>query len=282
LPVPQALLLPAVQKLRAAAARIQCANHLKQLGLAAHSYHDSCQTFPPGVNQSLYSSSPQYRGDTLFVYLLPYLEQDSLYRQWDFATPLNNASGGTDARTATVLRVLLCPSDVIPQNPVSSQDRTYALTSYGGNGGSRSFDPSVAATDGVFRTTGPGSQPNPNQVPVGIADLLDGTSGTLLFGERSHWDPNYDSFVAAGLTSRPAMAYWGWWAASEGRLAIGDVTLSAYVPINNAIPFRAGDPARPRPRLSSNLMRTSESAPSGAIIPVGQLHPGGRLRPLPR
>jgi prepilin-type N-terminal cleavage/methylation domain-containing protein/prepilin-type processing-associated H-X9-DG protein len=234
------LLLPAVQKVRAAAARIQCANNLKQLGLAAHNYHDQNLTFPPGVNQARYPSAPQYRGFTLFVYLLPYLEQESLYRRWDFANPLSNPSGGPGARTATILRVLLCPADLIPQDPVTSQGRTYALTSYGGNGGSRSFDPSAAATDGIFHTTGPGSQPAPNQGTVRLADVRDGTSSTLLFGERSHWDPNYDTFAAAGLASRPGMGYWGWWAASEGRLAIGDVTLSAYAPLDYLVPVANG------------------------------------------
>jgi prepilin-type N-terminal cleavage/methylation domain-containing protein/prepilin-type processing-associated H-X9-DG protein len=234
------LLVPAVQKVRAAAARIQCSNNLKQLGLAAHNYHDVNRTFPPGVNQAQYPSAPQYRGYTLFVYLLSYVEQDNLYRQWDFTTPLNNALGGSAARSATVLALLLCPADVIPQNPVASQGRTYALTSYGGNGGSRSFDPASAATDGVFHTTGPGSQPSPNQAPVRLGDITDGTSNTLLFGERSHRDPNYDSYALAGLASRASMASWGWWAASEGRLAIGDVTLSAYVPINFQVPTAYG------------------------------------------
>jgi prepilin-type N-terminal cleavage/methylation domain-containing protein/prepilin-type processing-associated H-X9-DG protein len=234
------LLVPAVQMVRAAAARTQCMNNLKQLGLAAHNYHDVKRAFPPGVNQSQYSSAPQYRGYTLFVYLLSYLEQQSLYQQWDFATPLNNAAGGTGAHSATVLPVLLCPSDTIPQNPIASQGRTYALTSYGGNGGTRSFDPAAATTDGIFHTTGPGSQPAANQGPVRLGDITDGTSNTLLFGERSHVDPGYDSFAAAGLASRPAMASWGWWGASEGRLAIGDVTMSAYVPINYQVPSAIG------------------------------------------
>jgi prepilin-type processing-associated H-X9-DG protein len=152
---------------------------------------------------------------------------------------------------------------------VVNQNRTYALTSYGGNGGSRSFDPSVATTDGVFHTTGPGSQPSANQVAVGIADLLDGTGGTLLFGERSHWDPNYDSFAAAGLTSRPAMGYWGWWAASEGRLAIGDVTLSAYSPINYSIPFRAGDPGAPTTSAQFKPYEDQRVCAFGSSHPVG-------------
>jgi prepilin-type N-terminal cleavage/methylation domain-containing protein/prepilin-type processing-associated H-X9-DG protein len=238
------LLVPAVQKVREAANRTSCTNNLRQLGLAAHNYHNAINAFPPGVNQAGYAAAPKYRGYSLFYYLLPYLEQDNLYHQWDLTNPLNNTAGGSAARTATILPVLLCPSDVIPENPVTTQGRTYAITSYGGNGGRRSFDPANATTDGIFHTTGPAAQPSPNQRPVRLADVTDGTSNTLLFGERSHTDPNYDSFAAAGLASRPAMGAWGWWAVSEGRLAIGDVTMSAYVPINYRIPSPLGTGAQ--------------------------------------
>ena len=95
------LLLPAVQKVREAAARAQCSNNLRQLGLAAHQYHNAFLMFPPGVNQAQYPSAPQYRGYTLFVCQLPYLEQDNLYRQWDFASPLNNTGPDPTVRTAT-------------------------------------------------------------------------------------------------------------------------------------------------------------------------------------
>src|SRR5205085_11655707 len=78
------LLLPAVQKVRAAAARIQCLNNLKQVGLACHNYHDACKSLPPG-----YLATGPYRDgwtDTApgwgwGTFLLPYLEQDNLYRQ---------------------------------------------------------------------------------------------------------------------------------------------------------------------------------------------------------
>ncbi len=92
------LLLPAVQKVRDAAARIQCINNLKQIGLAAQSYHDANGTFPPGVNVSPYSTDPNngayvappplagpYVG--CLAYLLPYIEQNNVYQQLDSFNP---------------------------------------------------------------------------------------------------------------------------------------------------------------------------------------------------
>jgi prepilin-type N-terminal cleavage/methylation domain-containing protein/prepilin-type processing-associated H-X9-DG protein len=234
------LLLPAVQKVREAAARIQCGNNLKQLGLAAHDYYGVYEHFPPGLQQKKFSTAPTYRGVSCFVFLLPYLEQDNVYRYWDFTDPLNNAAGGTTARTAVVLPFLVCPSDVIPQNPANTAAGSWnALTSYGGNGGIRSFDPQFATTDGIFFTTGPGSQPAANQAPVRIGDVTDGLSNTLLFGERQHTDPNHDSFAAAygtGGQSLTSMGLVGAWGTSSGRVAVSDVTLSAFVPINYRVP----------------------------------------------
>ena len=80
------LLLPAVQKVRGTAARIQCANNLRQLGLAAHGYHTSHKSFPPG-----YACTAAYPdtapGWGWGAFLLPHIEQDNLYRQIDFTKP---------------------------------------------------------------------------------------------------------------------------------------------------------------------------------------------------
>ena len=72
------LLLPAVQKVRAAGMRAQCQNNLKQLALACHSYHEANGRLPGAVEAGGSHLS------SLFVELLPYVEQDPLYRQWDF------------------------------------------------------------------------------------------------------------------------------------------------------------------------------------------------------
>lgn len=239
------LLLPAVQKVREAAARLKCQNNLKQLALAVHNYHGVEGNFPRGVNQLQFTSSPRYRGVTLFVYMAPYMEQDNLTRDWNLTDPLQNTqlpAPGPTAKTATLVPILLCPSDVIiGSNPVDAgNNRWYALTSYGGNGGSRSYDPAAATNDGLFYVTGPGSQTAPLGKPVRIADVSDGLSSTALFGERSHLDANNDAAAAAitppsGQFINP-MHMVGWWANSGGRLAVGDVTMSAFAPLNYRVP----------------------------------------------
>src|SRR5262245_22194965 len=153
-----ALLLPAVQAAREAARRMQCGSHQRQLALAAHNFHDVYGRFPPGVYQLRFTAAPQFRGVSVFVKLLPYLEQANLAQNWDETDPLTNTTGGGGAKTANKIKVLLCPSDLIPQNPVNSGGVWYGLTSYGGSGGSRSFDPQVATNDGIFFVIGPGSQ----------------------------------------------------------------------------------------------------------------------------
>lgn len=239
------LLLPAVQKVREAAARMQCSNNLKQISLGSHGYHDANERFPPGVYQLSFPSPPRFRGITLFVELLPYIEQDNLARGWDKIDPLTNTVGGPDARTATVISTYICPSDIIPENPIDTGSRWYGITSYGGNGGTQSYDPQFATNDGIFFVIGPGSQTAPTSKAIRIADVTDGLSNTVLFGERSHVDPNHDSF--ANNLSAPSgqflnpMSNVGWWANSGGRLSAGDVTLSAYAEINYRVPRNFAD-----------------------------------------
>src|SRR5262249_24614992 len=77
------LLLPAVQKVREAANRMVCTNHLKQIALAAHNYHDDHGQFPPGGRLPPDVGGVPIGRTNLWVELLPYIEQDNLYRRWD-------------------------------------------------------------------------------------------------------------------------------------------------------------------------------------------------------
>jgi hypothetical protein len=87
----------------------------------------------------------------------------------------------------------------------------------------------------MFFTTGPASEPAVGQRSVRLRDVVDGLSKTLLLGERSHYDTNYDSYIQAGW--KDALADWGWWAPTGGRKAIGHVTLSTHAPLNYTMPF---------------------------------------------
>jgi prepilin-type N-terminal cleavage/methylation domain-containing protein len=136
-----ALVLPAVHAARETARRTQCANNLRQLGIAANAHATAKGHFPPGVQQWYFNSAVSHRGVPLFAYLLPFLEEHSALVDWDYDDPLNNANNGAQSKTAVVLPMLLCPSDQMRRNPIEipSRNWVYALTSYGGNGGTRSY-----------------------------------------------------------------------------------------------------------------------------------------------
>jgi prepilin-type N-terminal cleavage/methylation domain-containing protein len=265
------LLLPAVQLAREAARRAQCQNRLRELGLAAFNFEAAKREFPPGVQQSQFAVAPVYRGSSLFVYLLPYLEDQSLRQLWNFSDPAQNSQGGASALTATILPSLLCPSNTIEDLQVKLAQGTYALTSYGGNGGTRSYLPAEATIDGMFHTTGPASEPVNGQRPVRRREILDGASRTLLMGERRHDDPNLEQFAALGWTQ--SLKTWGWWAPSGGRKAIGHVTMSAAVGINYQIPFSAATANQADPPVNDGVSLALYI--NQRICAFGSQHPAG-------
>ena len=179
-----ALLLPAVQAAREAARRMQCANNLKQMGLALHNYHSSWNSFPVGFLYAyqgvLPNSSPlQYRWSVL-AQMAPQLEQVNLYNALNFNFPVAHMpTGGPTpfwpyfpANTtvmATQVAIFLCPSDGAPAPTVDSGPTNYAFCSGdGSNGGD------ATAADGSF-ILGPAQS---------VASLTDGTSLTAAAAEQ--------------------------------------------------------------------------------------------------
>jgi prepilin-type N-terminal cleavage/methylation domain-containing protein/prepilin-type processing-associated H-X9-DG protein len=119
------LLLPAVQKVRDAAARMQCSNNLKQIGLAVHNYHDANGKLPAGNTYVAGATGTPYAGvfnyyDTWAVTILPYMEQDNVFKIYDSKLP-NAApdaqSPGTATARQTQIKTYLCPSEALPLVP---------------------------------------------------------------------------------------------------------------------------------------------------------------------
>jgi prepilin-type N-terminal cleavage/methylation domain-containing protein/prepilin-type processing-associated H-X9-DG protein len=111
------LLLPAVQKVREAAARVSCTNNLHQLAIACHSYHDvngalppACQKYNNSVNMTVVGSN---FGPNWIVLLLPYIEQDNLYKQYStgIANYMVNGTNSWRGVASAKIKTLLCPSD---------------------------------------------------------------------------------------------------------------------------------------------------------------------------
>jgi prepilin-type N-terminal cleavage/methylation domain-containing protein/prepilin-type processing-associated H-X9-DG protein len=193
------LLVPAVQKVRASAARLQCQNNLKQIGLALHSYHDSNHAFPPGYVSASATGDPNFTtapGWGWATFILPYIEQAPLYNQLQSAIrgkiPITDASVAVPIQT--VIPIFLCPADSPPIGPFAvvrlPANPSYPLIYSQGLTGTLQAGPSSYAAcvgrdedsdaDGVF-----GSGVFYCNSKTRIMDITDGTSNTLLVGERA-------------------------------------------------------------------------------------------------
>jgi prepilin-type N-terminal cleavage/methylation domain-containing protein/prepilin-type processing-associated H-X9-DG protein len=161
------LLLPAVQKVREAAARMKCSNNLKQIGLAMHMYQDSYQKLPPGWVTSATGNGPS-PGWSWSVVILPYIEQAPLFQLIN--PDLNGATGApaTNATLQTPLSIYRCPSDGTSLN-INASLQSYGMSNYVIN----------------REVLGPGRTDGSN-IPnaLSIQGISDGSSNTIVVGER--------------------------------------------------------------------------------------------------
>jgi prepilin-type processing-associated H-X9-DG protein len=156
------LLVPAVQKVRAAAARTQCQNNLKQIGLGMHMYQDSYKKLPTGwVTSTAVQPNP---GWSWSVLILPFVEQAPLYNSInpDVRTP--GAAPAANAVLQTSLPIFLCPSD--NTQPLNPNLGNYGMANYVVN----------------REVTGPNAANLP--APMTVQGIRDGSSNTILVGER--------------------------------------------------------------------------------------------------
>ncbi|MBX9581920.1 MAG: DUF1559 domain-containing protein [Gemmataceae bacterium] len=182
------LTLSAVQRVRAAAARTNCGDRLRQLGLAFHHFHDARGALPAGV--AVKEGPGVYQYLNWEARLLPYLDQGPLWRQAEEAFGANPNVFGAPHPIAVPVPAFACPADPHAPGPRAWQGGMYAFTSYLGVSGTRR-----TRHDGVLFADS----------KTKLTDVLDGTSYTLLAGERP---------------STPDGVF-GWWYAGGGQRGDG-------------------------------------------------------------
>ncbi len=182
-----ALLLPAVQAARESARRAQCSNNARQLGIALHMYHDTIGVFPLGVLQDNLSAEFGFPRLTWAIHLYPYIEQKAIYDQFSFSTGVQGTmylhdknSAGPTSLTAIVPPTMACPSDnggARTYNHPGIQPHITAKGNYGAFFGN--------LNKGATRTLPTNHLPAAfGYRPVRIANITDGTSNSMAFGEQ--------------------------------------------------------------------------------------------------
>jgi prepilin-type N-terminal cleavage/methylation domain-containing protein len=204
-----ALLLPAVQAAREAARRMQCTNNLKQLGIAAHNYHDTLGSFPPGCIQPGKENTPKYTNCQISwaAFLLHFLEAGTVYEKINFNAPSWNALGADNSVNGDNNPTYATYGDIYNANeeaaslapnifhcPTASSgswnrkgSKDYSGAGFGGDwtktfGGTTKF-PSRSVSDGIFYQASGTS----------FDGISDGSSNTILFLDSTAYRPTTDT-----------------------------------------------------------------------------------------
>jgi prepilin-type N-terminal cleavage/methylation domain-containing protein/prepilin-type processing-associated H-X9-DG protein len=192
-----ALLLPAVQQSRESARRTQCSNHLRQIGIGLLAYHDTAAAFPPGLVDRITGTNPQGKQLAWSVFVLPFVEETTLYRLFN----LNAAyrSSANRAAAGTVIGIYNCPSTTrlaADRTGDTTGDRNHngqwdagddlAFTDYGGNFGYSGLNKGFG--NGVML----------REVSVSIMQITDGTSHTIAVSEDTGRGAAFDGQWANG------------------------------------------------------------------------------------
>jgi prepilin-type N-terminal cleavage/methylation domain-containing protein/prepilin-type processing-associated H-X9-DG protein len=247
------LLLPAVQKVRDAAGRMSCASNLKQIALGLHNYHDAYGNFPAGAEFHNDTASPPagQHWHNWALSLLPFVEQDALQKRYDFTK--RNFDAAQDPVRKTFVKVYSCPADphanqiLTPGSP-SGHTEMYMTGSYRAMTGrseagmtlnyfswadpvqapALAVDRDRASWRGVLPIHMPGTAGLSGMTRMG--DISDGTSNTILVGERTtRTDPTHTTFWASTYNINSLS-----FACSESRALLGDylacATLGTDVP----------------------------------------------------
>jgi prepilin-type N-terminal cleavage/methylation domain-containing protein/prepilin-type processing-associated H-X9-DG protein len=272
------LLLPAVQKVREAAARSKCSNNLKQIGLACHNFDVTNGTLPPNGSYLPAGSSATFSGDSYSVLsrILPYVEQDAIYKFVD----LSASATSQPAVTAQRISIYVCPSE-LNDMPRAGNPPRYPAT-YGANEGDwLVWDPTTGiGGNGAFPMIA-----YPNAKGLRLSDISDGTSTTVGFadvkafgtylrgtGTSQVMPPTTAAdVVALGGTIKLQVAHTGW---TEGQTF--QTGLTFVLPPNTYVPYlNSADGITYDVDWVSGLDGASATAISRAAMTSRSYHTGG-------
>ncbi|UUO06356.1 DUF1559 domain-containing protein [Blastopirellula sp. J2-11] len=225
-----ALLLPAVQQAREAARRLDCKNRMKQIGLSLHNYHDTHRTFPFGTiiePNACPPASSARRGAPWTVMILPFLEQNARYDQFDFkgtfAGIANEGSSTNEALQIIPNSAYQCPTD--PNASTDEPNTNYRGVQGGGALADALCATGTASNQRLFFDSGMLFMNS----KIGLRDVTDGTTNTWMVGESRWWfavgqNTPYDTYFTWASTVRNA-----------GTSSHVNVVAAAVDPINNPL-----------------------------------------------
>jgi prepilin-type N-terminal cleavage/methylation domain-containing protein len=247
------LLLPAVQKIREAANRMKCSNNLKQIGLATHNHNDTYYQLPNLTSDERSPTTGGYRG-CILITLLPYIEQDNLFRTattvapapantWDPIIP-----GTTNQVRKADVKTYYCPSDFTLSNGWSAAQ----VSNWKGSSYSANFE-----LFGTIRTGGT----NADTTTYTVANIQDGSSNTIMFAEQ--YTQHLGAASGGNLWAYPGIDWsWQWTPVFANRKTHGTGTFT--VQPNNQVKTVYGTP-QIKPTIAQADKRLPQTAHTSVI-----------------
>jgi prepilin-type N-terminal cleavage/methylation domain-containing protein/prepilin-type processing-associated H-X9-DG protein len=265
------LLLPAVQKVREAASRMACSNNLKQMGVGLHNYHSSNGYFPTGGEGTDFANAPAgpsvFDVHSTFTMLLPYIEQDNIYRQINLTLRYNDPNQPAFNAFKAVIKTYVCPSNGWAQPSGGADSQGYGRTDYGPTIYT-DIDPSTGLRNKPTRING-ALWYNPSRPMRGdpLTAITDGSSTTIAIAEDAGRDERY---VAAYYDPVDGQLRRFWrWAEPDSAFGVSGFQSGAYdsgTAINNTSSPMGG---------SSSTCLWAPTNNCGNNDEIFSFHPGG-------